>query len=100
MESSAAFLNAHPELLRARERSAVWESLMKSYAVEALGPDAFLVRGDTIGNREDLFVDALARGSSPHSPDPLARRLFEELTPDLRSLVLRELRKTEVEEDG
>ena len=73
---------------------------MKRYAVEALGPDAFLVRGDTIGNREDLFVDALARGSSRQSPDPLARHLFEELSPDLRTLVLRELRKTEVEEDG
>jgi hypothetical protein len=50
------------------------------------------VRGDTIGDRDDLFVDALARGSSPDSPDPLARRMFEELSRELQRLILRELR--------
>jgi hypothetical protein len=98
MRSSIAFLEANPGLLQARDRSAVWEQLMRRDAVDALGPDSYLVRGDTIGDRDDLYVDALARGSSPESPDPLARRLFEELSTDLRQLVLRELRKSENQE--
>src|SRR5271165_6913249 len=92
MRSSAAFLEAHPELKAARERSAVWDHVMKRYAVEGLGPDSYVVRGDTIGDRDDLFVDALARGSSPDSPDRLARQMFEELPQELQRLILRELR--------
>lgn len=98
MGYSANFLEAHPELLAARDRSTVWEQVMKRYAVDALGPQSYVVRGDTIGDRDDLFMDALARGSSPESPDPLARRLFEELSPELRRLVLHGLRLESKEE--
>ena len=97
---ASTFLQGHPDLDAARNDSKIWEKLKKQYAIEALGSDAYLVRGDTIGDHDDLYLDALARGSAPQSPDPLARRLYEELPPGLQQLVLRELRKISSEEQG
>lgn len=95
---AAAFLGSHPELLAARDRSAVWEQVRERYAVKALGPELYVVRGDTIGGSDDLYLDALARGSEPASLDVLARSLFKELAPALQQLILRELRHIGTEE--
>jgi hypothetical protein len=84
-----------PGVLAARERSAVWGQVRKRYAVEALGPESYVVRGDTIGGSDQLYLDALARGSEPQTGDRLARRLFAELPPALQKLVMRELRNAE-----
>lgn len=93
MGSAAIFLKQHPEL-RQIQQSQVWRELKERYKLRGEESNLYVVRGDTIGDEDDLFVDALARGSSAESPDPLARRLFEELPADLQALVLDRLRKT------
>jgi hypothetical protein len=98
MRSSVAFVNAHPEFVEARDRSRVWAELLQRYAVEALGPESYVIHGDAIGDRDDLFVDVLARGSSPETSDALARQMFEELSPHLRELVLSELLQSKAQE--
>jgi len=99
MQSSSAFLQSHPELLKVRDQSAVWEQVRKLYAIEALGPEFYVIRSDTLGNRDDLFLDVLARGSSPETGDLLARRLFEELPPHLRELFLNERMSSREQEE-
>ena len=76
----------------------MWEQVRERYAVNALGPESYVVRGDTIGGSDELYLDALVRGSEPNSPDALARRLFEELSPAVQRVILRELRKAGAEE--
>jgi hypothetical protein len=86
------FLDAQPGLRVARERSAVWPAIKERDALPGLEPGAYVVRGDVVGDEDDLYVDTLARGSAPRGPDALARRLFEELPADLQAVVLNGLR--------
>lgn len=88
-------LTAHPELRELREQSTTWQDILgRDTLPPELGPDQYLVRSDTVGDQDDLYLDALARGSQPSSSDPLARRLFEELPIHLRAAVRHELRGT------
>lgn len=85
-------LRAHPELLALMDRSETFRRIAESARLEIDGTTHFLVRGDTLGSREELFVDALAAGSSPESADPLRRALFLELPPALQGVVRRMVR--------
>jgi len=48
----------------------------------------YIVRGDTLGGEEELYVDAIFRGSNPEGSDELSRRLFLELDERSQSLIL------------
>ena len=48
----------------------------------------YIVRGDTTGGEEELYVDAIFRGSNPEGSDELSRRLFLELDERSQSLIL------------
>lgn len=98
MGAATDFLSRNPQLRRLRE-SETWQALKQRYKLHDDEPGLYVVRGDTIGEEDDLLVDALARGSAPKSPDALARRLFEELPPQLQDVVLRQLRNITLEGD-
>ena len=84
------FLDAHPELVAAREQSRVWPRIKAGAALRVGGADLFVVGGDTLGGEDELWLDRLARGARPAS-DPLSRALFVELPAALQTLVRREL---------
>ena len=85
------FLQLHPELRGFREHSQTWREVKNRFRLKDLDGELYIVRGDTLGDEDDLLVDALARGSSPHGPDPLARKLFEELSTELQQAVREDL---------
>ncbi|WP_437692032.1 hypothetical protein [Sorangium sp. So ce176] len=80
-------LEAHPELLALVDRSATFRRVEERYRIELDGRTHYLVRGDTLGSREDLLVDALARGAAPEGADPLSRALFLELPGHLQEVI-------------
>ncbi|WP_437878066.1 hypothetical protein [Sorangium sp. So ce513] len=86
-EPRPALLAAHPDLLTFLERSAIFPRVEERYRVELDGRTHYLVRGDTLGSREDLLVDALARGAAPEGADPLSRALFLELPRHLQEVI-------------
>jgi hypothetical protein len=85
-------LRAHPELLELMARSETFGRIAERARLEIDGITHFLVRGDTLGSREELLVDALSEGSSPESADPSRRALFLELPPALQEVVRRTVR--------
>jgi hypothetical protein len=84
---SPALLEALPELREIMDRSGTFQRIAERARLVIDGRIHYLVRGDTLGDLEELFVDALSRGSSPEGSDPLSRALFLELTPRLQQAV-------------
>jgi hypothetical protein len=84
------FLDAHPDLRAARERSRVWQRIKAAASIRPAGEELFIVGGDTLGGEDELFLDRLARGARP-SGEPLSRELFLELSPALQAQVWRDL---------
>ena len=93
MGSSREFLNRHPEIEQMRDRSQTWSQVKDQKRMKGLDGDLYVVRGDTMGDEDDLLVDTLARGGAPQTSDPMARSLFEELSPEMQKSVRSELLK-------
>jgi hypothetical protein len=74
------------------ERSETFRSIAERARLVIDGRTHYLVRGDMLGSLEELFVDALSRGSAPEGSDPLSRALFLELAPELQHAVCRRVR--------
>jgi hypothetical protein len=85
------FLAERPALREARGRSTVWPDILTSAAVRIRGERLYVVRGDTLGGEDELFLDRLARGAREAGSDPLSRALFLELPPELQEIVQRDL---------
>lgn len=81
-------LEAYPELRAHMDRSETFQRIAERARIVLDGRTLYLVRGDTLGTRDDLFLDALSRGSSPESGDPQSRALFLELPPHLQRVIL------------
>ena len=97
--SASKFLDEHPELRGAMAKSQKFPELKKRAALPKDDEDnkeeeqLYIVRGDTVGDEDELFIDALARGSNPQSQDALARELFLEMDQRLQGLVMDRLRR-------
>ena len=97
--SASRFLDEHPALRDARGSSQKFAELKKRAALPKDNEEdkeeeqLYIVRGDTVGDEDELYLDALARGSNPEARDALARALFSELDEQLQALVMSELRK-------
>lgn len=84
---AARFLDRHPALRRAMERSADFPEMKRREAVELDGAVQYVYQGDALGDEEDLYLDALVRGAAGQGELP--RRLYEELDDEERALVER-----------
>jgi hypothetical protein len=82
-----ALLRAHPALQALLDQSETFRRIAEAARLDLDGRTCFIVHGDTLGSREELLVDALFRGSSPESADPLSRALFLELPPALQAMI-------------
>ena len=74
------------------ERSETFRRIAERARIVLDGRTHYLVHGDTLGSLEDLFVDAVSRGSSSEGSDPLSRALFLELPSELQDAVNRRVR--------
>lgn len=96
---AARFLDEHPALRDAMSKSQKLPELKKRVALpkdnanDTEEEQLYIVRGDTVGDEDELYVDALARGSNPATQDVLARELFLETDPNLQGLVKDQLKK-------
>jgi hypothetical protein len=84
--AATRLLDAHPRLREHMGRSRRFAELEAANRLEIDGGVHYVVRGDTLGGLDDLYVDALVRGASPHA-DELSRALFEELDDELKQLI-------------
>ena len=95
---ASTFLDEHPSLREAMSRSQKLPELKNRLALpkddetDEQEEQLYIVRGDTVGNEDELYVDALVRGSNPQTQDKLARELFLETESPLQALVLEKLR--------
>jgi hypothetical protein len=84
---AARLLDRHPRLRALMDASPRFRRLAARKRIEIDGTASYVYRGDALGGLDDLFVDALVRGAAPQTPDADARALFEEVDPDLRSVI-------------
>lgn len=85
--AAEAFLDTHPRL---REHMRASERFRRIEAGERLvidGQTHYVVRGDTLGGQEALYLDSVSRGASASAGDPEARALFAELDDDLKAVI-------------
>lgn len=68
-------------------RSAAFEPVKRAAALEIDGETLYIVRGDTLGSEEDLFVEAIVRGAQRDDPDDPTRKVYLELDDEQRALV-------------
>ena len=90
--SATRFLDAHPRLRRAMSESKTFGELKGRESLAVGGEVFYVVRGDTLGGEDELFLDALARGAQPAARDELSRALFLELSDELKEIVAQRLR--------
>ena len=86
-------LREHPELRALMDGSETFRRITERARIVVDGVTHYLVRGDTLGSREDLFIDSLSRGASPEGSDPLSRALFLELPAPLKDVIRRRVRQ-------
>jgi hypothetical protein len=97
--SASRFLNEHPELREAMAKSQKFAELKKRKALPKDNAEdqeeeqLYVVRGDTVGDEDELVLDALARGANSETQDALARELFLEMDQRLQALVMNQLRR-------
>lgn len=91
MSGAAAFLDAHPRLRAAMASSAAFAELKQAAALEIDGERLYLYRGDALGDEEDLYLDALAKGLAGQGE--LQRRMVDELDEELRAAVRQRQRR-------
>jgi hypothetical protein len=89
----AELLRAHPELRRQMEASSRFARLAARKRIALDGRVHYIVRGDTLGDLDELYVDALVRGAAPGSADADARALFDELPAELKPIIERKLHR-------
>jgi hypothetical protein len=90
--SATRFLDAHPELREAMRQSEPFSRIRDQSALRVDEETQYIVRDDTLGGEDDLFLDALARGSAAQDDDDY-RALYLGLDESLRSLVNSRLRR-------
>lgn len=97
--AASKLIDEHPDLGGVMERSQKFAELKKRLALPKDDEEnkeeeqLYIVRGDTVGDEQELFIDALARGSNPETQDVLARELFLEMDEPLQALIMGRFRK-------
>jgi hypothetical protein len=86
--TAARFLAADPRLREHLDRSPRFAAVAEAARLGVAGRDHYIVRGDTLGGIEDLYLETLVSGASGHGSEA-ARAVFEELDEDLKELVRR-----------
>jgi len=86
---ATVFLDAHPELRRMMSESEDFAELKKQAELEVDEDKFYIVKGDVLGGEDELYLDALAAGAKSASQDELRRRMFLELSDDLKSAVMK-----------
>ena len=91
LSTTARFFAAHTELRRKMAASSAFPRVKQANLLEIDGEELYIVKGDALGDEEELYVEAVIRGAA--GQDELNREVFAELDDEERELILREFRK-------
>jgi hypothetical protein len=92
VSDAAGFLALHPGLEGAMRASERFARIRVDAALEVDAERLYIVRGDTLGDEADLYLETLVRGArSDHQDDP-NRAVFLELDDELQAVVRRRAR--------
>lgn len=83
----ASLVERHPELRAILSHSERFRGIAERHRVELDGKTYYIVRGDTLGSKEELLVDVLVRGSADEGADPESRALFLELSEPMKNVI-------------
>jgi len=84
--AATVFLDVHPEFRTAMATSRTFQEIKARATLNVDKETLYIVRGDTLGNEDDLYLDALARGAGS-TVDDVYRQLFLELDEASRALI-------------
>ena len=79
------FLEAHPELWAARERSSLWPRIKADASIRPAGVELFVVAGDTLGGEEELFLAPIGPRSRSRLKPMMRLRCANSISIFLRS---------------
>ncbi|HYJ81038.1 MAG TPA: hypothetical protein VEW03_15605 [Longimicrobiaceae bacterium] len=91
--SAERLVSQHPELRELMSRSSNFRHIKDEAVLSVDNTPEYIVRGDTLGSEEDLFVEALVRGAVAPDPDDPYRALFLELSETSRSVLQERLER-------
>jgi hypothetical protein len=90
--SATRLLAAHPGLREHMQRSRLFAALAARKRLDIEGEEHYVVRGDTLGGLDDLYLDTLVRGAADPR-DSEAHALFQELSSDLKTIIEQRLHR-------
>ncbi len=85
-------LATHPHLREVMDRSSNFAKIKRQAALNIDDQVEYIVRDDTLGDEDTLFVEALVRGAASEEPDDVHRALYMELDEEVRALIDRRTR--------
>jgi hypothetical protein len=80
-------MRSHPGLAQAMRSSKAFEAIRDKAALEIDAERLYIVRGDTLGDEADLFVETLVRGAKSSDPDDPNRAVYLDLDDELREVI-------------
>lgn len=93
MSNAREFVHSHPGLAHAMASSPAFAAIKDRAALDIDDEERlYIVRGDTLGDEEDLFVETLVRGAQASDPDDPYRAVYEQLDDELRAVVDRRVK--------
>lgn len=90
-ERARGFLAGRPRLRDLLAGSEAFRRIKQDALVEMDGEELYIVRGDTLGSEEELFVEAVVRGAAGQGE--AQRQLFAEIDPAERNLLVKTFTK-------
>lgn len=87
MSEAEEFVRAHPRLLKLMRSSSAFATIRNRRALEIDAERLYVVKGDTLGDEEDLFVETLVRGAQAADPSEPDRAVYMELDDEMREVV-------------
>ena len=87
MSDAGRFLAANRWLVDAMRSSAAFEAVKGEAALDIDDERLYIVRGDTLGSEEELYLEALVRGAQCDDPTDPVRRVYLELDDHQRAIV-------------
>ena len=72
--------------------SAAFEAIRDKATLEIDAERLYIVRGDTLGDEEDLFLETLVRGAQASDPNDPNRKVYLELDKDMREVIEQRVR--------
>lgn len=90
-ERTRSFFAARPEIRDRMTGSEVFGRIKREALLEMDGEELYIVRGDSLGSEEELFVEAVLRGAAGQGE--ANRELFAELDLTERELIVQTFTK-------